>query len=322
MFGDYYWLASHHTDKYKGINGFRFTRIYLTYDHELSEGFSARAQMEAAQSDFTTAAATKMTPFFKAAYLQWKYQGPHSAYFGLSASPTWEEVEGFWGYRSVAKTPLDLQKWGSSRDSGLALKGKFGQDAKFGYHAMVGNGVDTNQETNKNKKLYLALNYKPVKAVFLEAYGDYENNKSNTPGSSVLTLQGFAGVKGDWGRLGVQYAKQMSERSTADALHRNLFSAFLVGKFHPKWSGFARWDLHANPNPDLSSQTYFGTSAAGNTNANTAKNTFLLFGLDHSRADGRVHLMPNVEVFRFGKNDKNFRPVDVVIPKLTVHYTF
>ncbi|MBI4055366.1 MAG: hypothetical protein HY402_04445 [Elusimicrobia bacterium] len=321
IFGDAYWFAAHHTKKFQGQNGVWLRRIYLTYDYDIGDNFATRLRMEASQSDFT-AAATTMQPFLKDAYLEWKCPtAPSSLFFGLSASPTWDEIENFWGYRPVEKTPLDLQKWGGSRDVGLAARGFWDKEKTFGYHAMVGSGSDTKQETNKNKKLYLALDGK-VAGWYVQAYGDYENNRDGTPGSSWYTLQGFIGWKSEGGRLGVQYAHQVREVTPAPDLRLDILSAFAVKKLAEKWSAFARLDYHADPNPDASKITYFGLSGSGATNVNTAKNTLLVFGADYSRAEGKVHLMPNVEVFLFGKNGSGERPKEVVIPRLTAYYKF
>lgn len=321
MFGDWYWVQGHHTDKYKGQNGMQFRRINFSYDYDIDEEFSARFRLEAANDDFTAAAA-KMTPFVKDAFLKWKFQATHAALFGLSASPTWDEIEEFWGYRSVEKTPLDLQKWGGSRDTGLALRGNFDSEKRFGYHAMVGNGSDTSQETNKTKKVYLALDAKPVGDFYVQAYGDYETNKSVTPGSSVGTYQIFAGWKTGRGRVGAQYAHQWRGVTAGTDLHMNLVSVFGVAKLTDRWSALARWDYHMDYNPGLSGVQYFGFSGAGNTNVNKAKNTLLVFGADYSRAEGKVHFIPNVEIFTFGRNDAGFRPAAVVMPKLTVLFKF
>ena len=69
MFGDLYWVQGHHTDKYKGQNGLWFRRINFTYDYDIDEEFSARFRLEAANDDFTKAAAA-MTPFVKDAFLE------------------------------------------------------------------------------------------------------------------------------------------------------------------------------------------------------------------------------------------------------------
>jgi len=117
MFGDYYYVAANHNRDLENQNGFWFRRIYFTYDKGLSEAFAIRFRLEFnSPGDFSTKA--KLEPYIKDAYLQWKAPR-HSILFGVSPAPTWEVIETVWGYRSVGKTPLDLQKFGDSRDFGM-----------------------------------------------------------------------------------------------------------------------------------------------------------------------------------------------------------
>lgn len=322
MFGDYYLIASHHSDEYKNINGVWFRRIYLTYDYDISSDFSTRLRAEASTSDFTAASST-MNPFFKDAYLKWKYTGAHTAFFGLSSSPTWDNIESFWGYRSVEKTPLDLFKWGGSRDIGLAIQGYCDENKTFGYHLMLGSGSDTKQETNKTGKVYLALDIKPASDLYLQLYGDYENNKGTTPNTPWYTFQYFLGWKTEGGRIGLQHAVQFREQTGGGKLQLDILSAFTALKLADSVSAFGRFDYHMDPNPDASKIAYFDLSGSGNTNTNTAKNiSLIVLGLDFSLAAGKVHLIPNVETLMFGENDKKQTPGAVVIPKLTVYYIF
>jgi hypothetical protein len=322
MFGDLYWVSSHHTDANEGQNGFVFRRIYLTYDRDLAEGFTSRFRFETTLPDFTATAA-KFTPAVKDAYLQWKHD-THSTFFGLSTSPTFDEVESFWGLRPVEKSPLDFYRWGSSRDIGVAMRGYFDSSRKFGYHAMIGNGSDTSQETNEGKKLMLALDMKLGGGAYVQLYGDHEKDKGGTSShSSITTYQLFTGWKGDRGRAGLLYANQVREQGSAANLDLTLYSLFGVVNLSNEWSVFARADRHADPNPEMDKIPYFGLSKTGATDTNTAEDsTLLVVGLDHSHAGGTIHIMPNVEVFQFGKNKSGQEPGSVVIPRLTLSWQF
>lgn len=74
--------------------------------------------------DFSTKA--KLTLFVKDAYPQW-ISPSHKIIFGISPTPTWEVIEKVLGTVQLKKTPLDLQKLGTSRDFGLALRGGYSQ---------------------------------------------------------------------------------------------------------------------------------------------------------------------------------------------------
>ncbi len=115
VFGDYYWVASNHNNSLEDSNGFWLRRMYLTFDKPLTKTIDTRLRFEMnSAGDFSTK--SKLDPFVKDAYVRWKFSKLHQAYIGLSSTPTWNVVEGFWGYRSIEKTILDLQKFGNSRD--------------------------------------------------------------------------------------------------------------------------------------------------------------------------------------------------------------
>lgn len=153
MFGDYYYVVANHNEELEDNNGFWFRRIYLTYDHGLSEDFAVRFRIEMnSAGDFSSQ--SKLTPVVKDAYLKWKH-ARHRILVGISSTPTWAVVEKVWGYRSVEKTPLDLQRFGSSRDFGLAIKGSLDQQQRWNYHFMFANGSSNGSENNKGKKCSL-----------------------------------------------------------------------------------------------------------------------------------------------------------------------
>ena len=246
MIGDYYAIVSNHDPSLEKQNGFWFRRIYLTYDKGLTEGFSIRARMEfSSPGDFKTNA--KLEPNLKDGYLKWT-RGDHRILFGLSPTPTWSRVEGIYGYRSVEKTSLDLQKLGSSRDFGLSLGGALGSGKKLHYHFMVGNGSGTGSETNKDKKIYLSLAVKPVKGLTVEVYGDWENRPGDTDRSTVQVLTGY---EAEAGRFGLQFGRQTRKGGPGTSnLNLEILSLFGAGIFTEKVWGFVRFDRMFDKNPD------------------------------------------------------------------------
>ncbi|RMG44918.1 MAG: hypothetical protein D6719_00965 [Candidatus Dadabacteria bacterium] len=310
VMSDFYWVAQNHRSELEDENGFWFRRIYLTYDKKLQDNLDARIRFELnSPGDFETE--TKLDPFVKDAYLKYT-SGLHSVYFGISSTPTWDLVEHHWGYRSVEKTPLDLQKFGASRDFGLALKGYFDADKMFGYHFMVGNGASNKSETNEDKKIHLALSAAPAEGVILQVLGDYESADNN---KDKYTLQGFAGYKADWGRLGLLYAHQVREQGTGvDDLELDLASAYIVGNFSENLAGYLRVDRMFDPNPKGEDISYIPF-------ASDAKSTFVLAGLDYE-AFKNVHLMPNVEMVFYDAVGGAEDPDNDVIPRFTLFYKF
>ncbi len=307
MFGDYYYVAANHNKNIEDTNGFWMRRIYLTYDKGLSDGFSMRFRMEMSSSgDFSTKG--KMTPFVKDAYLKWKNER-HSIYLGQSSTPTWDLIEHFWGYRSVEKTPLDLQKFGSSRDFGIAFKGALDSGKKVGYHVMFANGSGTGTENNKGKKILASINAKTDAGFIVEGYFDFEERPGET---NRYTLQGFAGYDNKSFRLGAMYAHQGRQVAGADNMTLDIGSIFGAAKLSEKLWGYARVDKMFDPNssgPGISYIPFDGT----------AKSTLLIGGLDYRPAKN-IHLMPNVEAVVYSNDGAN--PDNDVIPRFSFYYKF
>ncbi len=310
MFGDYYYMAANHDADVEGANGFWLRRIYLTYDRALDKQFAVRFRLEMnSAGDFSSK--SKLTPVVKDAYLKWK-KNQHSIYLGISSTPTWDLVEHFWGYRSVEKTPLDLQKFGSSRDFGVAFKGSFDSEKKFGYHLMFGNGSSNASENNDGKKVMLALTAEPGNGIVLQGYVDFEERPGQT---DRYTVQAFAGYKQEAFRIGAQFAHQNRQVGPGlDDLKLQIFSVFGAARLSPKTWGFARVDRQFDPNPAGAKISYIPFDP-------TSKSTFVVAGVDY-RPISNVHLMPNAEFVFYDDNAAGTSPDTDFIPRLTFFYKF
>lgn len=309
MFGDYYYVASNHDEDLENQNGFWFRRIYLTYDQGLEENFSVRLRLEMnSAGDFTSK--DKLEPVVKDAYLKWKHSG-HSFIFGIQSVPTWGLIEKMWGYRSVEKTPLDLQKFGSSRDFGLAVKGSLDSKKRVNYHFMFGNGSSNGSENNDGKKVMFSLSTKLASNFIVEGYADFEER----PGTANrTTLQGFAGYQSKSLRLGVQYAHQNRQVAPGvDDLKLQIGSVFATAKISEKVWGFARVDRLFDPNPDGAKISYLPFDVS-------AKAKLFLAGLDF-RPIENVRIMPNVEAVFYDKVGGD-RPDTDLIPRVTLFYSW
>lgn len=309
MFGDYYYMAGNHNEDVEGSNGFWFRRIYFTYDQGLSEEFAMRFRIEMnSAGDFSSK--SKLSPVVKDAYLRWKHDR-HSIYLGISGTPTVGVIDKFWGYRSVEKTPLDLQKFGSSRDFGLAFKGSLDSQKRIDYHFMIGNGSSNGSENNEGKKVMLALSGKPNSGLILQGYFDFEERPGK---SNRYTLQGFAGYQNKSFRVGVQFAHQNRQVGDGvDDMTLQIGSVFAAVKFSEKTWGFARIDRLFDPNPDGGEISYIPFDA-------TAKSTFILAGLDLMPIRS-VHIMPNVEAVVYSEVSGQSPDTDI-IPRLTFYYVW
>ncbi|MEN8144585.1 MAG: porin [Gemmatimonadota bacterium] len=308
-FGDYYDLAAHHDEDLEGKHGFWFRRIYLTFDFKVDEDVDFRLRFEGnSAGDFSSS--SKIEPFVKDAWVRWK-PADQSVYLGISGTPTWGTVEKVWGYRAVEKTPLDLQKMGSSRDFGVAAKGPLDGDGKIYYHAMVGNGASTKGETNSGKAAYLALGVKPGGGFTLEVYGDY----NELPGEADrYTLQAFGGWHGEGGRFGVQYARQWRETGPDSDIDLDIFSVFGVLEVDERVTLIGRYDRMFDPNPSADGISYLPMSP-------DAKSNFVLAGIDLAVSD-HFSIIPNVETVFYDAVGSSEAPDTDVVPRLTFSLTF
>lgn len=308
MFGDYYWIAANHNADLEGKNGFWFRRIYLTFDQSLSEEWKVRLRFELnSPGDFTTS--DNMKPYVKDAYLQYG-KGRHKVILGLSPTPTWEVIEQSWGYRSIEKTPLDLQKFGDSRDLGLAILGSLDSAKKFRYHVMFANGNGTKSETNDGKKILGSLGFYPNEHFLIELYADFDDRPGHTDRS---VLQGFTAVYGERGCLGLHYAHQNRQVEGGDSVGLDIASLFAVLKLSNKTELFARYDRMFDPNPDGAKISYIPFDP-------TAKSNLVIMGLN-LKPHKNINFMPNVEIVFYDSADGT-KPDTDIIPRLTFYYKF
>lgn len=307
-FGDYYYVAKHHDPSIVDSNAFWFRRIYLTFDTPLSSSIDTRIRFEMnSPGDFRSD--SRATPFVKDAWLRWKFAGNQQAIVGISPTPTFDAIEGIWGYRQLEKTPLDLQRWSSSREFGLAFRGDVGQSDKVNYHVMVANGNGEKGENDHGKRVLFALGYKPTKSTLLQFYTDYD---VRTYSGNRYTFQGFLGHQADWGRFGVQYSRQT--REGARNLNLDLVSIFSVVDVAPKVSLVGRWDRSFDPNPSGADIDYLPFDPR-------AKSNFFLVGLDY-RVNSQFSLIPNMEIVKYDKLTDGTNLDSDIIPRLTFSYTF
>ena len=307
LFGDYYWLARNHRNSLVDENGFWIRRAYLTFDKPLSESIDSRFRFEVnSAGDF--ASQRKMEPLAKDAWVRWKYAGNHRLILGLSPTPTWEVIERFWGYRSVEKSMLNLQRMGSSRDLGLALQGGLDRGQKIRYHFMFANGSGTGSELGKGKKGLLSLAFYPTDSFIFELYGDYEDRPAN---GHLRTLQAFLGYKTSRGRVGVQFAHQTRNNPNVEL---DGFSLFGTYKVSPRAYLFGRYDGMFDPNPEGAKIPYIPFDLGADSN-------LFIGGID-LRVIESFSLMPNFEMVRYGKLRDGIKPDVDFIPRVTFFYNF
>ncbi len=308
MFGDYYYAFKNHDGTVKDNNGFWFRRIYFTYDNTLTEKIAMRFRLEMnSPGDFKTSAT--LIPFVKDAYLAFKL-GRHNLLLGLIGTPLYDNIEDFWGYRAMEKTPIDLFKYGNARDFGLALKGTLDSKNQLSYTLLFGNGSNTKSEIDRGKAIHARLAYQPLKSLHFELYADYTNQGQD---SWVNIWQAFAGVKGTWGRgglnLGLRRAKQAGVQNDM-----KFVSVFAVLKLNQKLEWIGRYDRMLDPNPNGSKFEYIPF-------ANNAKATVLLTGLGWTLNDA-VKIIPNIKYVFYDDPASGVKPQADFYTYFTLYFKF
>ena len=307
FFGDAYWVSEHHDAAADGASGMWLRRFFFTVDQKLSDTISARLRLEGnSQGNFSSS--TDITPFLKDAYLRYT-KGRQALTIGLSPTPTFDAVEKNWGYRSVEKTLLDLQRIAGTRDFGISLQGSFDEGKKVRYNAQIGNGAGTRDEVNEGKKASLAVGFYPDGGWVFELYGDVEDRPDST---DRTTYRLFGGIERTWGRVGVEAGRQSRDLAAGGSQDLEFASAWAVFKVSDAWSILLRADRMFDPNPEGNRIPYLPF-------ATNAESTLVLLGADFRVAKG-LSLIPNVEFVTYGRAKTGSDPDDDVLVRLTFAY--
>lgn len=294
MAAEYYTLFNHHTGSideggFEGRHGFWFRRIYFTYNNKLSDSIKMRLRLEMnSPGDF--ASSSTLDPYVKDAYLNFSLGGGVNLIAGIQGPPSFEQEESYWGWRPLEKTPLDLYKWTSSRDFGIALKG--GENVL--YHLMFANGSSNKSETNNGKKVFGSLGYK-TGGFFVEAMAQYERAKT---ADDDLILKGFSAYKGDWGRIGVMYAYRDYKAEDKNSLAYNIFSVFAVVKAGEKAELIGRYDMNFG---EGYRQKFGGSGIAYVPFADNHEFSFIIGALSYQVVKN-VWLIPNIKYAFYKEN--------------------
>jgi len=277
MFGDYFYnilrdgsidsLINTALSGQKDFNGLQFRRIYFTYDYIISDEFDTRFRLEADQSNNTSNG--KIGVAVKDAYIKWKniFSGSDMV-IGLQPGPAYEITESIWGFRSLEKTIMDLRGIVSSRDLGVSLKGKIDNPGKINYWVMIGNGSGNSPESDKYKRFYGHLYFKPVENLHVTIYSDVKVRpsvkvKSATMSNNDITSSLMVGyVQKDLFSIGAESFLQMRENGliknslTGSDYHTKYalgISAFGSYNFSSTIGTVVRFDLF-DPNIDSGSK--------------------------------------------------------------------
>jgi hypothetical protein len=329
VFADYYYNFSSHSNAEKDQNAFSLRRVYLTIENSITQDIKLRFRLESAHGDYGST--SKINPFVKHAYIEWSKLIPnHKLYIGIAETNTFKNSETYWGYRSIEKTIMDLNKISSSADMGIALKGDLGSVVHHWLTLFNGTGYGSS-EVDRYKKIGYALWLTPVKGLMIEGYADYENQNPNdaqtasvfkdakdfSGSASYNTIKGFIGYDHPRFTIGAEaFVRTNRESGLKDVVVENgsitsskvsdvkRFGYSLFGSVItpiPKMKAFLRYDFF-DPNTEDGVVTSF--SDGKTTNGTDDESTLIIAGLDYNPA-GNVHIMPNILVKNYSKSGKD-----------------
>jgi len=312
MFGDAYYNVNGSSDSTrvnldgngpigKTLDGFQIRRAYFQLDNDLSVKYSTRFRLEMDGKELTSGG--KLGVFVKNAYLQVRSLIPRgNFFFGEITTPTFENSEEFWQYRSIEKTIVDFRGTPSS-DLGVELKGFADPDHKIGYSAMIGNGQGQKPENNRNKRLYFALPLNLVRDLKIEPYADYEHGLN---GADKALYKLFAGYEFKKVAIGAEVLDQVIHSRTVPNSEPRGFSSFARMTPSPTLGAFARYDRW-EPNKRA---------------ANRVDQDLMIGGLDWQPYKD-VHVMPNVEATKYRAKGTATAPAhDDLQARVTFYYRF
>jgi len=309
VFGDYYAFPEHHLPAWDGQHGFWLRRVYFTYDHTLSPALSARVRLEMNSNGKLAGGA--LTPYVKDAYLRWAFHGRQALTVGIQPSLTFEYVESVWGLRHIEKTPLDLYRWDSSRDTGVTLSGPLNAAQTVKYAVQYGNESGNNAETDAHKGFRTSARYEPKQGLTAEGmFGQF--NRAND--ADRTTAQVFAGYRAARGRAGAQYSYQ-KRRSVSGDRDLDLVSGFGVFDLKPKTlTAFARVDRMNDPCTDCAAIDYLPI-------APTHPFTTTIAGVEYWLHPS-VRVSPNVEWVVYSDDGPAPKPANDTVARLTFYWSF
>ena len=322
IFGDYYYKINstsvdslldgtgEYKKKAKDDNAFSLRRLYLGYEYNFSEKFSAKLMFEGDDANLITG--NKRGVNVKYYYLQWKDILPQAnLVIGAQGTPTWSGfTEKIWNYRSVEKTIMDFRKLGISNDFGVSLNGKIAGEI-VGYSFMVGNGTAQKTEDNRNKKIYGAVNSRLLnKKLLIEIY--FDNEKDNND-NALTTIKGFIGFQTDGFTAGVEPFQKTyyTGNNKTSAVGTTVFARGSI--IEDKLNAFARFDVYDGDTGDKDLEDI----------DNTYGENFIVAGLDYSPLKN-ISIIPNIWINSYNKKKASlFSDKDSdITTRITFSYKF
>jgi hypothetical protein len=161
-----------------------------------------------------------------------------------------------WGLRHIEKTPLDLYRMDSSRDTGLTLAGPLNAAQTVKYALQFGNESGNNSETDRFKGYRAAARFEKNPGISVEGMVGFFNRNGD---ADRTTAQIFLGFRQPQWRAGLQYSfqKRKIANGAGPDINLDVISAFAVFDVRrQKWTLFARVDRYNDACSDCSGIDY------------------------------------------------------------------
>jgi hypothetical protein len=315
MFGDFYYFAQSHDPAWEGQQAFWFRRIYFTFDYTFTPKLTTRFRLEANSNGKLEDGS--LTPYVKDAYLRWTYSGRQRMTLGIEPSLSIDVVESVWGLRHIEKTPLDLYRWDSSRDTGLTLDGPLNRAGTLSYGVQFGTEPGDYVEIERLRTVRASARYESNPGLIVEGAFVWLGREMI---ASRTTAQLFAAYRAKAARAGFLYshqARDAAEGSTAPDLRLDVYSGFGVVDLKPqKFSVFARVDRYADPCPDCPNIDYLPI-------ASVSPFTLVIAGAEYYLHPS-VRFSPNVEWVRYSTpaDPAVTKPGDDIVWRATFYWVW
>jgi len=264
-------------------NLFEIHRVYIGYKAKITGNISYKVLTDVGR--FNTGSDDRLSVYLKAAQLAWQ-TNLGTFVFGLQGMNIFGIQEHNWGYRFIEKSPMDLNKFGSSADLGVGYYRKFNE--KIDFSAILSNGTGYKKSENdqyKKLSVRLFLGDSKVKkngqfnvgAIFTTESFDYFNTADSTTSvKSTNLIGGFGAYQISKLRLGAEY-DLMTKGGSSD-VSSTILATYANYALSKALNLFFRFDM-LDPNTD----------------ANDDASNYIIAGFNFQPGNG-LSIAPNVRI--------------------------
>ena len=213
---------------------FNISRVYLKYSDNLGDDLTFKLTYDVGRDDDGD---TKLSSYLKHAYVDWNYKNIGTISLGLMGTNSYGNQENTWGYRFVAKSPLDQEGWTNTADLGLGYSYTY-RDFDVSIQFLNGEGYTKEQDTDGNFATYLKLLYGESKLNANDGFnvGLVLNNQTDAFGVDKKLVAMFGGWSKDKIRTGFEYNRYDTD------VAQIMISNYLSYSISERWDVFLRND--------------------------------------------------------------------------------